>query len=393
MHKTLHDADVEGKRVLVRGDLDVPADETGRITDDTRLRTLIPTIMFLVERHAKVVLMGHRGRPGGKTDLSLSMAHVAGRLSEILGTEVRALDDCTGPIVRDRIGRMRPGDVVVLENLRFNPGEETNDARFAQEIAKDGDLYVNDAYANCHRDHASMTGITRFLPACAGLALEKELAVMRRVTERPEKPYIAIIGGVKGDKIGVIDTLITKVDYLIVSGVLANTFLKAAGKGIGGSKFDKETVGEAKRLLAVHGDRIVLPIDVRAAASYDKDARYLDCDLGSIPEGYLILDIGPKTIMYYESLLAEAKTVVWGGPLGVFEWESFARGTREVMAFITTTGAFTLVGGGDSGAAVRKFGLEGKMSHVSTGGGVTLQMLEGKPLPAVAALETAAKTG
>jgi phosphoglycerate kinase len=384
--KTIRDVDVSGKRVLVRVDFNVPL-ENGAVADDTRIRAALPTLNYLLERKASLVLCSHLGRPKGKVVADLRMDPVAARLSELLGRPVRKLDDCVGPEVEQAVAAMKPGDVVLLENTRFHPEEKENDPEFAKKLAALGELYVNDAFGSAHRAHASTEGVAHHLPAVAGLLMEKELEFLGRATGDPEHPYIAILGGAKvSDKIGVIDNLLKKCDRLLIGGGMANTFFKAMGYEVGDSLVEDEVIETAKELLEMAGPRLVLPVDVVIADSFDNDAATQVVAPNEVGAGWRILDIGPKTISTFRSALEGAKTVVWNGPLGVFEMENFARGTVAVAELLAGLDATTIVGGGDSAAAVRQAGLVDAMSHVSTGGGASLEFLEGKTLPGVAAL-------
>ncbi|RMF54351.1 phosphoglycerate kinase [Candidatus Woesearchaeota archaeon] len=385
MVKTLKDFDFSHKKVLLRAGFDVPFNDDGTIADDKRIRASLPTIKYLLDKNACVIIISHNGRPKGKFVEKLSMTKVGERLEELLGRKVKKLDDCIGAEVKRAVDMMRPGDIILLENLRFHKEEEENDENFARELASYADVYVNDAFSNCHRDHASMTGIPKFIPGCVGLLVEKEIRMLS--LENPRKPFVAIIGGAKADKISVIRNLLKKVDKLIIGGVLANTFLKAEGFDVQSSKCDRESFDVAKEILSEHKDKIVLPTDCVVADEFDEEAKSRNVGVDSIPEGWMILDIGEKTIEEYKKTLETAKTVVWGGPIGVFEWDKFANGTREIAEFIAKLSATTIIGGGDSAAAIRKYGLEDKVDHVSTGGGASLQLLAGNELPALKALE------
>ncbi|MBS3100642.1 phosphoglycerate kinase [Candidatus Woesearchaeota archaeon] len=393
MHKflTLNDLDAKGKRVLVRVDFNVPLDKkTNEIADDKRIRESLPTIKFLAERNAKVILCSHLGRPDGKVVDSLRMDKVALRLGQLLGRKAKKLNDCVGDEVKREIAGMNNGDVALLENLRFHPEEEANDENFSEQLAELADLYVNDAFGTCHRAHASTYGVAKHLRSAAGFLVEKELRVMGKAMENPDKPFIGILGGAKiSDKIKVIENLLKKVDKLLIGGAMAFTFIKAEGKNVGASKVEDGQVDLAKKLL--YNKKIVLPVDVVAANHFDANADSKIVDINDIPNGWLGLDIGPKTIENYKEILKNAKTVVWSGPLGVFEFEKFANGTKEIARFLTTLKATTIVGGGDTAAAAEKFGYAGKLTHVSTGGGASLEFFEGKKLPGIEALEESYK--
>lgn len=384
---TLKDLDVKGKRVLLRVDFNVPLDKkTNEITDDKRIRETLPTIKYLVERDAKAILCSHLGRPDGKIVDSLRMDKVAARLQQLLNKKVKKLNDCVGEHVKEEINKMKDGDVVILENLRFHPEEEANDENYSKQLAELADIYVNDAFGTCHRAHASTYGVTKHLKSAAGFLVEKELRVMGKALEAPDKPFAGILGGVKiSDKIRVIENLLTKVDKLLIGGAMIFTFFKAQGKSIGSSKAEKDYVELAKKLL--ENKKIILPVDIVIADRFDANANSKVVDLNSIPNDWMGLDIGPETIKNYKEILKNARTVVWSGTLGVFEFEKFAKGTKEIAKFLSTLKAVTIVGGGDSAAAVEKFGYADKLTHVSTGGGASLEFFEGKKLSGIEALE------
>jgi phosphoglycerate kinase len=394
--KTVRDVDVAGKRVLVRVDFNVPMDEqTGRITDDTRIEAAVPTIRYLVEHGAKTMLVTHLGRPKGVTE-KLRLGPVAVRLQELLGRPVRKLDDAVGPAVRAAVEQMAPGDVVLLENVRFHPEEEKNDPEFARQLAALADVYVNDAFGTAHRAHASTEGVARLLPAVAGFLMEKEIDALGSALTAPRRPFVAILGGAKvGDKIGVIENLLDKVDALLIGGGMAFTFLKAQGHEIGKSLLDPEHLDVARDTLAkaqACGVRLELPVDVVVAPDFRPDAPSRVVPASAIPSDRIGMDIGPATIERFSEVLRDAGTVIWNGPMGVFEMPAFAQGTRrlaEILAAVTATGGTTIIGGGDSAAAVEQAGLADKMTHISTGGGASLEFLEGKELPGVAALADA----
>lgn len=388
---TLKDLDVQGKRALVRVDFNVPLDKkTNEITDDKRIRESLPTIKYLAEKNAKIILCSHLGRPDGKIVEYLRMDKVAERLGKLLSKKIKKLDDCVGNDVKNKIMEMKDSDVVVLENLRFHPEEEANDANFSKQLADLAELYVNDAFGTCHRAHASTYGVAKYLKSAAGFLVEKELRVMGKALENPDKPFIAILGGVKiSDKIKVIENLLSKVDKLLLGGAMIFTFYRAQGKNVGSSKVDEEGIGIAKKLLK--NKKVILPVDVIIADRFDANANSKIVDVSNIPNGWMGLDIGPETIKNYKEILKNAKTVVWNGPMGVFEFEKFANGTREIAKFMSTLRATTIVGGGDSAAAVEKFGYASKLTHVSTGGGASLEFFEGKKLPGIEALEESYK--
>lgn len=387
--KTITDIDVSGKRALVRVDFNVPLQD-GVVTDDRRIRAALPTIEYLLKNGAAVVLMSHLGRPKGQVVDSLKMDPVAARLSELLGRQVKKLDDCVGEAVETAVNAMQPGDVILLENTRFHPEEKKNDLQFAAQLAKLGDVYVNDAFGSAHRAHASTAGVTQFLrPAVAGFLLAKELDYLGKALSNPEPPFLAILGGAKvSDKIGVIENLLPKVDALLIGGGMANTFFAAQGLSMGASLVEKDAIETAKSLLETSGDKLFLPVDAVIADKFDANADARIVPVDEVPAGWMILDIGPATIAHFANRLAAAKTVVWNGPMGVFEFPRFAEGTFAVArALADLNDATTIIGGGDSAAAVQLSGLADKISHISTGGGASLEFLEGKTLPGVAALD------
>ena len=388
--------DLEGKRVLMRVDFNVPMDN-GAITDDTRIKAALPTINDLISKGAKVILCSHMGRPNGQVKESLRLTPVATRLSELLGKNVVKCDDCIGDEVTNAVNAMANGDVVLLENLRFYNEEEANDAEFAQKLASNADLYVNDAFGTAHRAHASTEGVTHYLsPNVAGFLIEKELQFLQSAIESPKRPLVAIIGGSKvSSKIGVIETLLEKCDKLIIGGGMIFTFYKARGLSVGKSLVEEDKLDLAKALEAKAKERgveFLLPTDVVVADNFAPDANAQTVDINSIPDGWMGLDIGPDSIKTFQDALADCQSVVWNGPMGVFEFEKFAKGTEAIahsLEEITGKGATTIIGGGDSVAAVEKVGVADKMSHISTGGGASLELLEGKVLPGIAALDEA----
>ncbi len=385
--KTVRDVDVRGKRVLVRVDFNVPLQD-GKVTDDTRIRAALPTIRYLLDQGAKVILMSHLGRPKGGPDPKYSLKPTAERLSELLGRPVCMAPDCVGPTVEAMAAELRPGDVLLLENTRFYPGEEKNDLSLAQQLAKLGDVYVNDAFGSAHRAHASTEGVARFLPAVAGFLMEKELTFLGKALESPERPFVAILGGAKiSDKIGVINNLLGKVDALLIGGGMANTFLRAQGYNMGESLVEEGSLEEAKRLLKEGEGKLFLPVDLVVADAFAADARHRVVPVDQVPAGWRALDIGPATVAHFSNRLAGAKTVVWNGPMGVFEFPEFAKGTAAIAGVLASLeGATTIIGGGDSVAAIQQAGLADKITHISTGGGASLEFLEGRVLPGVAAL-------
>ncbi|MFA5085609.1 MAG: phosphoglycerate kinase [Candidatus Omnitrophota bacterium] len=391
MKKTIKDIDLTGKRVLMRVDFNVPLDDKLNITDDIRIRSALPTIKYAIESGAKVILMSHLGRPDGKVVDSMRLAPVAKRLEELLGKKVTKTDDCIGDAVKKTVAMMKPGDVVLLENLRFHAEEEKNDPAFAMELASLGDLFVNDAFGTAHRAHASTEGVTKYLPSVAGFLLEKEIRYLGQTVDSPRRPFVAILGGAKvKDKIKVIDNLLNKVDALIIGGGMAYTFLKAKGHTIGASKLDKDGYDTAKQALdkaAKKNIPILLPVDNVIGDKFDANATAKTVG-EDIPDGWMGLDIGPKTINLFEDKLKDARTIIWNGPLGVFEMDKFAKGTEAIAVFLAgLKDATTIIGGGDTAAAMLKFKVEDKMTHISTGGGASLEYLEGRGLPGIDALQ------
>ncbi len=396
--KTVRDVDVAGKRVLVRVDFNVPLDAAGHITDDTRMRASMPTIQYLLDAGAALILMSHLGRPKGGPDPKYSLAPVAAHLQELLGpgVPVQFANDCIGLEVRDAATALQPGQVLLLENLRFHPEEEADDPDFARQLASLGMVYVNDAFGSAHRAHASTVGVAHDLPAVAGLLMERELQIMGDALESPRRPFVAILGGAKvSDKMGVIGNLMGKVDTLIIGGGMANTFLKAVGHPVGQSLLEADRVRDAEALLGranLQNVKIMLPTDVVIADAFSEDANRQTVGVRDIPgdvgqTGWRILDIGPETAAEYAGVIREAGTVVWNGPMGVFELPPFAAGTKGVAEAVARTRGLSVVGGGDSAAAVRALGIdENSFGHISTGGGASLEFLEGKPLPGVIAL-------
>jgi phosphoglycerate kinase len=388
--------DLSGKRAFVRVDFNVPVDDAGNITDDTRIRAALPTIQDLVQKGAKVILASHFGRPKG-VDEKLRLTPVAKRLSELLGQEVVKTDDCIGDEVAAKVEALQNGQVLLMENVRFYKEEEKNDPEFAKKLAANADLYVNDAFGTAHRAHASTEGVTQFLSPCvAGYLVEKELQYLQRAIESPQRPLAAIIGGSKvSSKIGVIETLLEKCDKLIIGGGMIFTFYKARGLSVGKSLVEEDKLELAKSLEAKakeKGVTFLLPTDVVVADNFAADANSQTVSIENIPDGWMGLDIGPDSVKLFQEALADCKTVVWNGPMGVFEFDKFAVGTEAIartLADLSKNGATTIIGGGDSVAAVEKVGLADQMSHISTGGGASLELLEGKVLPGIAALDEA----
>ncbi len=385
--KTVKDLDVKGKKVLVRVDFNVPLDDQQNITDDRRIVSALPTIRYLLNHGAAVILMSHLGRPKGQVQPEYSLGPVATRLSELLTQPVRMVPDCVGPDVQAAVAAMNPGDVVLLENLRFHNEETKNEPEFARQLASLADLYVNDAFGTAHRAHASTEGVTHYLPAAAGFLMEKELDFLGKAVESPEHPFVAILGGAKiSDKIGVIDNLLGKVDKLIIGGGMANTFLKAQGYAVADSLVEDDSLDSARTLLKQGQNKLILPVDVVVADGFANDAQKQVVKIDAVPAGWRILDIGPDTVKLFSDLLTTAKTVVWNGPMGVFEFPEFAKGTFALAHTLANIQAVTIIGGGDSAAAIEQAGLADRITHISTGGGASLEFLEGKTLPGVAAL-------
>ena len=388
---TIQDVDVTGKRVLVRVDFNVPLTEDGKVADDKRIVAALPTIQYLLDHKAKVILCSHLGRPKGKFDPQFSLAPVGERLSELLpNTRIWMADDVIGDSAKSAVADMKEGEIVLLENVRFHAEEEKNDPEFAKQLASLAELYVSDAFGTVHRAHASTAGVAAYLPAVAGFLIGKELGIMGKALETPERPFVAILGGAKvADKIGVITNLLNKCDSLIIGGGMAYTFFKAMGYEIGTSLLDADSIELAKDIMAkakAKGVNFLLPVDNVVATEYNADAEHKIVDSDKMPAGWMGLDIGPKTIEIYRKVIVEAKTVIWNGPMGVFEMPAFAEGTRAVAAACADCKGTTIIGGGDSASAVKKLGFASKMTHISTGGGASLEFLEGKVLPGVAVL-------
>ena len=391
----LEDMDFEGKRVIIREDHNVPLDDNGDVVNDKRLIGSLPTIKYVLEHGGKIILITHMGRPKGEVIENLKTDKMTARLSELLGKEIKKVDDCVGDAVKDAVMAMQTGDIIYLENSRFhNEEKEKNEEikeEFGKQIAEFGEVYINDAFSNSHRDHASMTTIPRQIPGCAGLLLQKELDMLSKATKDLVHPFVAIVGGAKPDKIDSVRNLLKKADFVIISGILANTFLTAIGHDLKKSKYDADSIDAAKALFNEFGAKIVLPVDLIAADKWENDAHTGICSVENFADGTIAMDIGPETVKKYKGVLKDAKTIVWAGPPGVFEMSSFVNGTKEIAEFIATLDAVTIIGGGDTAAAIEKLGLSDKMTHVSTGGGASLMFLEGKELPAVKALEESAE--
>jgi phosphoglycerate kinase len=385
--KTVSDIDVKGKRVLMRVDFNVPM-AGGAVTDDKRIRAALPTIQYVLDQGASLILMSHLGRPKGGPDPEFSLKAAAEALGKLLGKPVQMAPDCIGPEVEALAKALKPGEVLMLENVRFHKEEEKNDPEFARKLAVLGDVYVNDAFGSAHRAHASTEGVARYLPAVSGFLMEQELEYLSRATENPARPYVAILGGAKiSDKIAVVENLLSKCDTLIIGGGMANTFLAAGGHNMQDSLVEESSLETARAIMGKAGGKLLLPVDAVVADKFDAEADSQVVDVDKVPAGWRVLDIGPKTIDLFGGVLKGAKLVVWNGPMGVFEFPKFAEGTFAIARLLATTGATTVIGGGDSASAVKKAGVAKQMTHVSTGGGASLEFLEGKVLPGVAALK------
>ncbi len=385
--KSVNDIDVKGKRVFVRVDFNVPVKE-GVVGDDTRIRAALPTIQYLLDQDAAVILASHLGRPKGGPEAKYSLKPVAEYLAKLLGKPVAFAEDCIGPVAEAAAKALKPGEVLVLENTRFHPEEEKNGAEMSAGLAALAEIYVNDAFGTAHRAHASTEGIARHLPAVAGFLLEKEIKYLGQAIDDPKRPFVAILGGAKiSDKIGVIKNLLTKADAILIGGGMANTFFKAQGLDMADSLVEAEAIETAKELLAAASGRLYLPVDVILADKFDAEAEAKVAKAGDVPAGWRILDIGPETVAAYAKVIAGAGTVVWNGPMGVFEFPKFAEGTYGVAKAVAASSAISVIGGGESVAAINQSGLSDKITHISTGGGASLEMLEGLVLPGVAALQ------
>ena len=385
--KTIKDVDVKGKRVLVRVDFNVPLKD-GVVGDDTRIRGALPTIQYLLDHGAAVILCSHLGRPKGTADPKYSMKPVAEYLGSLMGQQVAFAADCVGPAAEEAAKALKPGDVLVLENTRYHNEEEANDPEFSRQLASLAELYVNDAFGSAHRAHASTEGVTKYLPGVSGFLMEKEIQYLGQAIDDPKRPFVAILGGAKiSDKIGVIKNLLTKADNILIGGGMANTFFKAQGYPVADSLVEDEALETARELLAIGGTKLRLPVDVVIADKYEEGAAFRVMPMGPIPDGWRILDIGPETVESFGKVIASAGTVVWNGPMGVFEFSNFAKGTFGVAKAVAESKAVSVIGGGDSVSAIQKSGLTDKITHISTGGGASLEMLEGLVLPGVAALQ------
>lgn len=385
--RTLDDLDLDGRRVLLRVDFNVPI-EGGKIIDDARIRESIPTFRRLLGAGASIVVATHMGRPNGKVVEDLRVGPLAARLSELLGTGVKVATGVAGEHVRAEAAALRAGDVLMLENVRFEPGEEANDRGFAAQLAELADVFVNDAFGAAHRAHASTEGVAHLLPSAAGMLMQKEVEVLGGVLTSPREPLVAIVGGAKiSSKIGVMEHLLPRVQRMLVGGAMACTMLKARGARVGSSKVEADQLDTAARLLVEAGDKILLPVDAEVADAFREDAKHRTVAAAAIPDGWMMLDVGPATVAAFAAVLEGAGTVVWNGPLGVYEMAPFRAGTEGVAKAIAASSAISVVGGGDLGAALSTLGLEGSITHVSTGGGATLEFLEGRELPGIKALE------
>jgi phosphoglycerate kinase len=384
--KTVKDIDIKGKRVLMRVDFNVPM-QAGKVTDDKRIKASLPTIQYVLAQGASLILMSHLGRPKGGPDPEFSLKAASEILAGLLGKPVHMAPDCVGPEVEKMAKALKPGDVLMLENTRFHAGEEKNDLDLAKQMAALGEIYVNDAFGSAHRAHSSTEGVAHFLPAVSGFLMEQELEYLGRATSNPEHPYIAILGGAKiSDKIAVVENLLSKCDKLIIGGGMANTFLAAKSFNMQDSLVEASSVETAKSILVKSGNKLLLPVDAVIADKFEAEANHKVVDVDKVPAGWRVMDIGPKSIEAFKAALKGARLIVWNGPMGVFEMPKFAEGTFAIAKLLADSGATTVIGGGDSASAVKKAGVAKQMTHVSTGGGASLEFLEGKELPGVAAL-------
>lgn len=389
--RTIRDIDLNNKRVLMRVDFNVPMDDEGQIIDDTKMTAAVPTIEYLLEHGSRLVLMSHLGRPKAKPDPEFSLKPVAARLGELLKKEVRMADDCVGPQVEEMAGQLAPGQVLMLENVRFHAGEEKNDPEFSRQLARLGDVFVNDAFGTAHRAHSSTVGVADYLPAYAGFLLETEVNILRKVLDFPQPPRMAILGGAKvKDKLGLIKNLLNKFDILLVAGGIGNTFLAARGMKVGQSLCEPEFLEECREILEMADKRrkhILMPADVVVADKISAEGSSRIVDIDAIPDDMMIADIGPKSVRGFAMAISKAKTIIWNGPVGVYEYPQFANGTEAIAKAIAASEAVSVIGGGDSAAAIQKLGLEKEITHISTGGGATLEFLEGIELPGVKTCE------
>lgn len=385
--KTLRDVEVMGKKVLVREDLNVPIDD-GKITDDTRIVAILPTVRYLLENGAAVILISHLGRPGGKYVSELSLRPVADYLSGLLGQEVIFAEDCIGKPAQEASSKLKPGQVLLLENTRFHKGEKTNDPEMGKELASLADIFVSDAFGTAHRAHASNVGVAEYLPAVAGFLMEKEIKYLGSAIEKPERPFLAILGGAKvSDKIGVINNLLDRVNTILIGGGMANTFFAAEGYDMADSLVEDDAIEAAKEILKKNGEKLILPVDMVIADQFSNEAQKKLIPVGDVPAGWRVLDIGKRSLDKFNEFIAPAKTIVWNGPMGVFEFPKFAQGTFDIAEAVANSNAVSIIGGGDSASAVKKAGLEDNITHISTGGGASLKMLEGAELPGLEALD------
>ncbi len=385
--KTLQDLDFKGKRVLIRVDFNVPIKD-GNVGDDTRIRAALPTLKYLLEQNTALILTSHLGRPKGEAKPEFSLAPVAKHLGGLVDAPVKFANDCLGEVAQEAAASLKAGEILLLENTRFHAGEKKNDPAMAKELASLADVFVNDAFGTAHRAHASNVGVAGLLPSAAGFLLEKELKYLGNTIANAEKPFVAILGGAKvSDKIGVITNLLAKTDKILIGGGMANTFFKAQGFEMADSLVEEDALETARQLIKDAGDALQLPVDVVIADDFSEQAQSKIVPVGDVPAGWRILDIGPETVTAYASILSTSKTVVWNGPMGVFEFPTFAKGTFGVAEAVAASDAVSIIGGGDSVAAIKESGLDNKVSHISTGGGASLEMLEGKILPGLAALQ------
>lgn len=387
--KSIKDVNINDKQLLIRVDFNVPLDENREITDDNRIRAALPTIEYGIEKSAKLILMSHLGRPKGKIRDEMRLNPVARKLEELLGRPVNKLDDCIGPPVEDAVNRIKPGEIILLENLRFYEEETENDPAFAKKLAMQGEIFVNDAFGTCHRAHASTEGVTHFLESVAGFLVEKEIEYFEKINRSPDRPFVLILGGAKvSDKLPLIKNMLSKVDTILIGGAMAYTFLKVKGVKIGSSRYEEEISGMAKEIIEGAGEvDLVFPVDHIVCDDIQNPSKISATKDENIEEGFAGVDIGPKSIELFLEKLKEARTIVWNGPMGMFEKDDFAEGTKRLAEGIAASSAVSVVGGGDSAAAAKKFGIEDRISHVSTGGGASLEYLEGKVLPGIAALD------
>lgn len=389
--KTIEDLELTGKNVLVRLDFNVPMDSEGQITDDRRIKEALKTITYLINNNAKTILMSHLGRPKGKFDMKYSLEPIAKRLAELLNKEVIMAKDVIGPDAKNKVDNLKAGQVMLLENVRFQPEEEKNDESFSKSLAAFGEIYINDAFGTAHRAHSSTAGVAKYLPSAIGFLIKKEIDVMGKAISNPERPFVAILGGAKvSDKIGVIENLLDKVDVLLIGGGMAYTFFKAKGYEIGKSILEEEKVDLAREIMAKaekKGVKLLLPIDTVVADEFHAESPYKTVDSNAIPANMMGLDIGEKARVMFSQEIEDAKTIVWNGPMGVFEMDAFAKGTLALAQAMSRSKGITIIGGGDSAAAVEKLGYADKMTHISTGGGASLEFLEGKALPGIEVID------